>query len=69
MNRNQLVKETNPTLILPNIGQVSPIREIEPFYLYELKEEKDTICILCEGSHGNNTLCQMSMEDSRHGIY
>lgn len=21
------------------------------------------VCILCDGSHGDNTLCQMSMED------
>lgn len=37
-------------------------------YLYELNQENDTICLLCDGSHGNNTLCQMSTEDSRHEI-
>lgn len=40
--------------------------EIQSIYklndLYKPKAEKDIICILCEGSHGNNTLCQMSWE-------
>ena len=26
-------------------------------------KSKDYICPLCEGSHGNNTMCQMSWED------
>lgn len=33
---------------------------IVSFYQQEIK--KDTICPLCDGIHGNNTLCQM---DSR----
>ncbi len=31
--------------------------------LYKEIVEQVMICPLCEGSHGNNTLCQMSMED------
>jgi hypothetical protein len=37
---------------------------IGSFYQQEIK--KDTICVLCEGIHGNNTLCQM--DDSRGEI-
>lgn len=29
----------------------------------ETQDEKEIVCILCEGSHGNNTLCQMSWRD------
>ena len=32
-------------------------------YLIETQDKNDTvevICILCDGKHGNNTLCQMS---------
>jgi hypothetical protein len=29
---------------------------------YQRESKKDTICVLCDGKHGNNTLCQM---DSR----
>ncbi len=36
--------------------------------LYKQKAKEDKICILCEGSHGDNTLCQMSWEDN-HEVY
>lgn len=36
--------------------------------LYQLFEElqDDVTCILCEGKHGNNTLCQAPMDG---GVY
>jgi hypothetical protein len=39
---------------------------IVSFYQHESK--KDTICPLCDGIHGNNTLCQSQMDDSRGEI-
>lgn len=36
--------------------------------LYRGENKKDTICPLCDGTHGKNTLCQMSGEDG-HEIY
>jgi hypothetical protein len=35
------------------------------WYLYERKSEKDIVCQLCEGQHGNNTNCQRN--DQRNG--
>lgn len=29
----------------------------------EKQQEEEIVCILCEGKHGNNTLCQMSWSD------
>lgn len=28
----------------------------------ETQAPQEIVCILCEGSHGNNTLCQMNIE-------
>ncbi len=38
------------------------------YEVYKPKAEEAIVCILCEGSHGNNTLCQMSWEDA-HEIF
>lgn len=36
--------------------------------LYKETAKNDKICILCEGSHGDNSLCQMSVEDN-HEVF
>lgn len=28
----------------------------------ETQAPQEIVCILCEGTHGNNTLCQMNIE-------